>query len=196
MLTFTLNGMIAIFTALSYAELSSAIPRAGGAYNYARVAFGPGISFLGGWMEWFASTVAGSLYAVTFSIYTIRYLEVLGLLSWVPFSTPVNEKIMTLIVACFFLYINYRGASETGKIGAFFTLGQTIFLLLIGAVGIFVALRDPVRFQNFRPFMPFGWSKLLITMGFTYVAFEGYEVIAQTGDEAIDPKQNLPKAML
>lgn len=195
-LTFTLNGVIALCTALSYAELSSAIPRAGGAYNYARIAFGSGISFLGGWMEWFASTVAGSLYALTFSIYTVRYLQLLGLLNWVPLSTPLQEKAMTIIVAIFFLYINYRGASETGKVGGIITLGQTFSLLLIGAIGIFVAIKDPVRFQNFKPFLPYGWTKLLITMGFTYVAFEGYEVIAQTGDEAIDPKRNIPKAML
>ncbi len=195
-LTFALNGVIAMFTALSYAELSSAIPRAGGAYNYARLGFGRGTSFIAGWLEWFASTVAGSLYAVTFAIYIVRYLEVLGLLNWTLLPTQVNEKILSIIIACFFLYINYRGASETGKIGAFFTLGQTVFLLFIGIVGIFVALKDPFRFQNFNPFLPYGWSKLLITMGFTYVAFEGYEVIAQTGDEAIDPQKNLPKAML
>ncbi len=195
-LTFTLNGVLAIFTALSYAELSSAIPHAGGAYNYARVGFGRGTSFLAGWMEWFASTIAGSLYAVTFSIYTVRYLQVLGALKWIPLSIPVMEKAVTIIIALFFLYINYRGASETGKVGAFFTLGQTLFMFLIGIIGIIVAIKDPVRFTNFKPFLPYGWSKLLITMGFTYVAFEGYEVIAQTGDEAIDPKSNLPKAML
>ena len=44
--------------------------------------------------------------------------------------------------------------------------------------------------------MPNGWDKLLITMGFTYVAFEGFEVIAQAGDETIDPRRNLPKAMI
>ena len=50
-LTFAFNGMIALFTAMSYAELSSAIPKAGGAYNFARIAFGRGTSFLAGWME-------------------------------------------------------------------------------------------------------------------------------------------------
>jgi amino acid transporter/nucleotide-binding universal stress UspA family protein len=195
-LTFLLNGIIAIMTAASYAELSSAIPHAGGAYNYARIGFGRGPSFLAGWMEWYASSVAGSLYAVTFSIYTVRYLEVLGVLSWVPFSTPVTERIMAVIVAAFFIFINYRGASETGKIGAMFTLGQTLFLLVIGAIGIIVAVKDPSRLQNFQPFLPKGWAKLLITMGFTYVAFEGYEVIAQAGDETIEPRKNLPKAML
>ena len=128
LLTFTLNGVIALFTALSYAELSSAIPRAGGAYNFARLAFGRGPSFIAGWMEWFASSVAGSLYAVTFAIYTVRYLQALQLLNWVPFSTYITEKEVALIIAGFFLYINYRGASEAGKVGAFFTLGQTLFL--------------------------------------------------------------------
>ena len=196
LLTFGFNGVIAIFTAMSYAELSSAIPRAGGAYNFARLAFGRGPSFIAGWMEWFASSVAGSLYAVTFAIYTVRYFQGLKLLDWLPLSTYFTEKIVALLIASFFLYINYRGASETGKIGAFFTLGQTLFLIFIGLVGVIVTITDPSRLQNIDPFLPHGWTKLLVTMGFTYVAFEGYEVIAQAGDETIDPKRNLPKAMI
>lgn len=196
LLTFLLNGLIAMFTAASYAELSSAVPHAGGAYNYARIGFGRGTSFIAGWMEWYASSVAGSLYAVTFAIYTVRYLDVLGVLSWVPFPMVVTEKIMAVFVASFFIFINYRGVSETGKIGAMFTLGQTLFLVVIGVIGVFVVIKDPSRLQNFQPFLPNGWAKLLITMGFTYVAFEGYEVIAQAGDETIEPRKNLPKAML
>jgi len=196
LLTFALNGVIAIFTALSYAELSSAIPRAGGAYNFSRLAFGRGPSFIAGWMEWFASSVAGSLYAVTFAIYTVRYFEGLKLLNWIPFTTYTLEKIVALIVASFFIYINYRGVSETGKVGAIFTLGQTLFLVFIGVVGIVITIIDPSRLQNITPFLPHGWSKLLIAMGFTYVAFEGYEVIAQAGDETIEPQKNLPKAMI
>ncbi|MGD2086341.1 MAG: amino acid permease [Candidatus Aminicenantes bacterium] len=196
LLTFLLNGLLAMFTAASYAELSSAVPHAGGAYNYARIGFGRGPSFTAGWMEWYASSVAGSLYAVTFAIYTVRYLSVLGVLSWVPFPLVVTEKIMAVLVAGFFIFINYRGASETGKIGAMFTLGQTLFLVVIGIIGVFVVIKDPSRLQNFQPFLPKGWAKLLITMGFTYVAFEGYEVIAQAGDETIEPRKNLPKAML
>jgi amino acid transporter/nucleotide-binding universal stress UspA family protein len=147
-------------------------------------------------MEWFASSVAGSLYAVTFAIYTVRYFSGLKLLDWVPFSPYLTEKIVAFLVALFFLYINYRGASETGKLGAFFTLGQTLFLVFIGVIGLIVVAGDPSRLKNIDPFLPYGWSKLLIAMGFTYVAFEGYEVIAQAGDETIDPKRNLPKAMI
>lgn len=195
-LTFALNGVIGLFTAMAYAELSSAIPRAGGAYNFARIGFGRGTSFVAGWMEWFASSVAGSMYALTLAIYTLRYLEQLGLLGWAGDHIQLATKAVAVIAALFFLYINYRGVSTTGKIGAFFTLGQMAFLALIGLVGILVVTREPSRLHNFEPFLPFGWSRLLVTMGFTYVAFEGFEVIAQAGDETIDPKRNLPKAML
>jgi len=195
-LTFALNGLIAIFTAMAYAELSSAIPRAGGAYNFARIGFGRSTSFVAGWMEWFASSVAGSAYAITFAIYVTRYLIVLGLLNLPGTQLIIVEKATAVLIACLFIYINYRGASETGRIGAIITLGQTLFLIMIGVVGFIVVSKDPARLQNFTPFMPNGWGKLLVTMGFTYVAFEGYEVIAQAGDEAIDPKKNLPKAMI
>jgi amino acid transporter/nucleotide-binding universal stress UspA family protein len=195
-LTFALNAVIALFTAMSYAELSSAVPRAGGAYNFARIAFGRGTSFLAGWMEWFASSVAGSLYAVTFALYTVHYLTQLGIIGFTGIQFLIAEKAVAVLVAVFFLYINYRGASETGAMGAFFTLGQTATLGFIALVGIATAIADPVRLANFKPFLPNGWDKLLITMGFTYVAFEGFEVIAQAGDEAIEPRRNLPKAML
>lgn len=214
-LTFALNGVIAIFTAMSYAELSSAIPRAGGAFNFARIAFGRGTSFIAGWMEWFASSVAGSAYAITFSIYIWRYLEALGLIApsraippaWAllqfnglmsPWVADIDLliKITAVLIVAFFIYINYWGASKTGAIGAIMTLGQTLFLIVIGVIGVIVVTQDPSRLQNFKPFLPHGWGVLLVTMGFTYVAFEGYEVIAQTGDEAIEPRKNLPKAML
>jgi len=195
-LSFALNGLIALFTAMSFAELSSAIPRAGGAYNFARVGFGRGTSFVAGWMEWFASSVAGSLYAVVFATYTLHFLGELGLLGWLPFPLVYAKRGVAFAVACFFVYINYRGASETGKVGALFTIGQMVFVVGIAVVGIIVAVAEPSRLANFQPFMPRGWTRLLVTMGFIYVAFEGFEVIAQAGDETIDPKRNIPKAMI
>ena len=195
-LTFSLNGVVALFTAMSYAELSSAIPRAGGAYNFARMAFGRGTSFVTGWIEWFASSVAGALYAVTFAIYTVHYLSQLGLIQMTGLNFSMLEKLVAVLIGSIFIYINYRGVSQTGTVGVLLTLGQTLTLAFIALVGIIVALCHPERLANFQPFLPQGWTKLLVTMGFTYVAFEGFEVIAQTGDEAIEPRRNLPKAML
>jgi len=81
--------------------------------------------------------------------------------------------------------------------GVFITIGQTATLALVAFLGIGVAIGDPTRFKNFSPFLSdSGWMGILPTMGFVYVAFEGFEVIAQAGDETIDPKRNLPKAMM
>ncbi len=198
-LTFALNGLIAIFTAMSYAELSSAIPRAGGAYNFARLAFGRQSSFVAGWMEWFASSVAGSLYAVCFATYSVRFFSGLELVPMTEGRQGLVVKMVAVCVAGLFIYVNYRGASTTGNIGAIVTLGQTLVLVFIGAAGLWVVFHDPERLSHFKPFLNNqhgGWAALLVTMGFTSVAFEGYEVIAQAGDETVEPRQNIPKAML
>ncbi|MBT3199618.1 MAG: amino acid permease [Phycisphaerales bacterium] len=199
LLTFALNGVIAVFTAMSFAELSSAIPRAGGAYNFARIGFGRGASFVAGWMEWFASSLAGAFYAIVFARATVDFvvqfilnMETSGLVA------SITVKVVALAAAGVFIYINYRGSSETGKIGAIFTVAQMLFVLSIGIVGLIVAIVNPERMENFQPFLGTdgNWWGLLGTMGVIYVAFEGFEVIAQAGDETIDPKRNIPKAML
>jgi len=197
LVAFALNGLIALFSAMSFAELSSAIPRAGGAYNFARIGFGRGPSFLTGWMEWLASSAAGGFYAVTFARYTVGFFAGLGLLEWLPLPLGAFEKVVALAAAGLFIFINYRGSSETGKVGALFTVGQMLFVVAVGVVGIAVAVAQPDRLANFKPFIhPDGWWKLLGVMGVIYVAFEGFEVIAQAGDETIEPRRNVPKAML
>jgi len=200
LMAFALNGVVAVFTAMSFAELSSAIPRAGGAYNFARIAFGRGPSFLAGWMEWFASAVAGSLYAVVFALYTLRYvLNGVAGMGLTDHQLLIGTKILAPLTALAFVYINYRGASETGRVGALFTLGQMAFMGLIAVAGIVVAVAQPDRLANFHPFIKHkdnNWAMMLTAMGMIYVAFEGFEVIAQAGDETIDPKRNIPKAML
>jgi amino acid transporter/nucleotide-binding universal stress UspA family protein len=196
LLVFGLNGLVAVFTAMSFAELSSAIPRAGGAYNFARIAFGRPASFLAGWMEWFASSLAGAFYAIVFASYALDFLNQMLALGLTDHQVDLYAKPIALAAALVFIYINYRGSSETGKIGALFTIGQMTFVLGIALVGVVIALFRPERIENFQPFMPRGWFRLMGAMGVIYVAFEGFEVIAQAGDETIEPRKNIPKAML
>ena len=196
-LTFALNGLIALFSAMSFAELASAIPRAGGAYNFARIGFGRPASFIAGWMEWLAASAAGGFYAIVLAHYTLDFFHAMEWLEWLPVTLAVAERIFGVSMALLFVYINYRGSSETGKVGALFTIGQMIFVVGIGLVGLVTFLFDPGRIENFTPFIhEDGWWKVLGAMGLIYVAFEGFEVIAQAGDETIDPRKNIPKAIL
>ena len=63
-------------------------------------------------------------------------------------------------------------------------------------LGIAVAFVDPDRLVNFSPLIKNGAVGIMIAMGFTYVGFEGFEVIGHAGEEAINPRKNIPKAIL
>ena len=120
---------------MSYAELSSAIPKAGGAYNYVREGFGGFTGFLAGWMGWFASSSAGSLYSITFATYTLHFLNGFRIFSGIDLEGYLFVKLVAVIAALVFIYINYRGASETGTAGSLMAMGQTMTLALVAIAG-------------------------------------------------------------
>jgi amino acid transporter/nucleotide-binding universal stress UspA family protein len=195
LMAFALNGLLAFLSVMTYAELSSAIPRAGAGYSYVQESIGGFTGFFCGWISWFAHAVAGSLYAITLSQYTLHFLLNFETFHWLKLNLPVYEKSFAVLMALLFIYINYRGASETGTAGAIMAIGQTIALAIIGVLGILVAIKNPGRLANFDPFLPGGWGKVLVVMGFSLVGYEGYEVIANTAEEAVDAKKNVPKGI-
>jgi amino acid permease len=66
---FALNGLIAVITALSFAELSCAFPQSGGTYTFAKKVLSVEAAFAVGWVVWFASIVAAVLYALGFGYF-------------------------------------------------------------------------------------------------------------------------------
>jgi len=196
LMAFALNGLIAIFTAMAFAELCSAMPEAGGAYAQVKKAFGGFTGFISGWMNWFALSVAGSLYAITFSKYTIHLMQTFEFFNALGLNIMIAEKILAVVIALVFIFINYKGVEDTGKSSTVIALGQTFTLGIIGVLGILVALKDPSRLTTFTPFSEGGAVGILLAMGFTYVGFEGFEVIGHAGEEAINPRKNIPKAIL
>jgi APA family basic amino acid/polyamine antiporter len=195
LMAFALNGLLAFLSVMTYAELGSAIPHAGAGYSYVQKSIGGFTGFFSGWISWFAHAVAGSLYAITFAKYTLHFLGRVAVLSWLDPNLPLYEKGLAALTAILFIAINYRGASETGNAGAVMAVGQTIVLGIIGLAGVYVAIRAPSRLENFAPFLPGGWGKVLVVMGFSLVGYEGYEVIANTAEEVVDAQKNVPRGI-
>jgi basic amino acid/polyamine antiporter, APA family len=197
-IAFIINAVITIFTAMAYAELGSAMPEAGGGYLWVREGLPRPNAFISGWMAWFAHIVAGSLYAVGFGAFLYYLLgpNVIGILSDQPLLgiIPVDKLIAVGAVAAF-SYINIRGTSETGKTGTIVTIVQlgTIFAL-IGA-GFWTMYNSPNWTANFADFAPMGMAGVVAAMGLTFIQFEGYEIIVQTGEEVKNPKKNIPRAI-
>jgi basic amino acid/polyamine antiporter, APA family len=197
-LAFVINAIITLFTAMAYAELGSAMPEAGGGYLWIREGLPRPNAFISGWMAWFAHIIAGSLYAVGFGAF-MHYLlgpNVAGILSDQPLLGVFPfDKMIAVGSIIAFTYINIKGTSETGKTGSIVTIVQlgTIFAL-IGA-GIWSIHNNPNWTANFDNFMPTGIAGLVAAMGLTFIAFEGYEIIVQTGEEVKNPKRNIPRAI-
>lgn len=191
MVVFVINGIITLFTALVYAELGSAIPEAGGGYQWIREGMPRPNAFISGWMGWFAHMIAGSLYAVAFGSFLGHFLKILGL---VQFSGL--DKIIAILSIILFTYINVKGTSETGKIGNAVTFSQIAIVAVLIIAGLFSTFFVPHDWaSNFRDFIPKGGIGLILAMGITFIAFEGYEIIVQTGEEVKNPKKNIPKAI-
>ena len=194
-IAFLLNGVITLFTALVYAELGSALPATGGGYKWVREGLPRPNSYLSGWMAWFAHTIAGSLYAVAFGTFLghlLKSAEIIDNASGLPL-----EKIFAAIAIMIFAFVNVRGSSHTGKVGSAITFSQLAIIgILIIAALVAMAFLNPNWPNNYQDFFPNGTMGLVLAMGLTFIAFEGYEIIAQAGDEIKKPKKNIPKAIL
>ena len=197
-LAFIINALITLFTAMAYAELGSAMPEAGGGYLWIREGLPRPNAFISGWMAWFAHIVAGSLYAVGFGSFLSYFLgpEVLGiftesaLFGLIPF-----DKLIAVGAVVAFSYINIKGTSETGKTGTIVTIVQLGTIAAIIVFGFLAVSAKPDWEANFSEFMPMGIAGLVAAMGLTFIAFEGYEIIVQTGEEVKNPKKNIPRAI-
>jgi amino acid transporter/nucleotide-binding universal stress UspA family protein len=194
-LAFFLNGLVTSLTAMSYAELGSAYPGAGGGYTWIKEALGGTLGFLSGWMSWFAQAVAGSLYGLAFGRFMAEVFERLGY-PFLGLSLEQTAMVFMSLIIVIFTIINYRGASETAAVGNTLTVTKIIILGLLVIFGSIAMAHTEAWHSRFTVgFLPNGIMGVFIAMGFTFIAFEGYEIIAQSGEEVIDPIRNIPRAI-
>jgi basic amino acid/polyamine antiporter, APA family len=193
---FIINAIITLFTAMGYAELGSAIPEAGGGYLWVREGLPRPNAFISGWMAWFAHIVAGSLYAVGFGSFLFSLLKMINILGDHPlFGIIPFDKLIAVASIAAFTYINVKGVSETGKVGTIVTIVQLGTIAALIGAGFWTMHDHPNWRGNFVDFMPNGIGGIVAAMGLTFIAFEGYEIIVQTGEEVKNPKKNIPRAI-
>lgn len=196
LVAFALNGVIATLIAMVYAELGSAIPEAGGGYIWARIGLGETQGFFSGWMSWFAAAVAGSLYALGFGAYFVAFLNNLGVKIAIEHILLI-EKIIAVTAIILFLIINQYGSSVMGRAETWISGAKVLILAFFILTGLLIMTSNPAQTStNFSDFFPRGFFSVFTAMGFTFIAFEGYEVVCQTGEEIYDPKTSIPKSVI
>jgi APA family basic amino acid/polyamine antiporter len=189
-LVFLLAGLQSLPNSLSYAELASSFPVAGGGYAYISKATTGILPFSVGWVSWFSSMVYAALSAVG-AAYSLQI--------FLP-SLPVPLTAGALIVI--FVVISLRGSQEAGRT-------QVIlagFLLTSLAVFVILGLVLPGGFTWAKFYRDGGFfihegtlsnmAKIFQAITLVNVLFVGYEVIATTAEEAKNPGRNIPIAVV
>jgi amino acid transporter/nucleotide-binding universal stress UspA family protein len=201
LLSFALNGLVTLLTALCYAELASVYPKSGGGYSYISKAFPGPAGFAAGWMLWFCYIIACALYALGFGSYFWEFIQsYFAPLANFVFALAGHQApalMMTALVSVTFILVNMRGTAFTGNVENIFTMAKIVIL----AVFILYGLRQILQIPNeavasFKPFMPRGFAGVVIAMGLTFIAFEGYDLIATVAEEIKAPEKTIPRATL
>lgn len=195
-LAFGLNGIIAFLTALSFAEVSARFPLSGGTYVFAKKVLSLDTAFVVGWIVWFASITASALYAVGFASFARLGVEGLiqaGLEKNVTLAQPMVVSAAIGAIAVYTIILLYRRDSS----GHWINILKVLVFGIIIVGGILYAFKQPAaRLSHaLHPFFPFGGIGLVQAMGFSFIALQGFDLIAAVAGEIREPERTVPKAM-
>lgn len=199
-LAFALNGVVALLTVFSFSELASRFPESGGTYAYARRVLTVEAAFGIGWVVWFASVVAAVLYALGFAVFLVPLLN-LGLgLAGLPAPEWLDSRfghVVTALLALGLYTLSLMRTQAGG--GQWATVGKLVVfgIVLLGggwAAAAGIGAGEPLG-ARFRPFFSEGATGLFQAMGYTFIALQGFDLVAAVGGEVRNPTRNVPRAM-
>lgn len=194
-ISFMISGFVAALAALSYAELSAAIPVAGSSYAYTYASMGEFAAWLIGWSLILEYLFAAVAVAVGWSAYFNDFLKDIniilpGAITQSPFSGGVVNLpavLITIIVAI----IAYRGAKDSAVTAKIVVGIKLAVVLLFIAVGVF-----KIHTANWVPFMPFGFSGIVHGASIVFFAYLGFDAISTAAEEVRNPQKDLPRGVI
>jgi APA family basic amino acid/polyamine antiporter len=176
-MAFIIGAIIATFTGLSYAELSSRFSHAGAEYVYVQNSFGITSAWLVGWLLIAGNIIGGATVALGFS----NYFSAL-------FHTPVIPIAIVMLLICGAILA--LGIKETASITILFTLIEAIGLFII----IFIGLQ---KFGDVDYLQLTNGIKGLVEGGvLIFFSYIGFQSITRLAEETKQPEKNIPKAII
>lgn len=179
-LSFILAAFSAVFTGLSYAELSAMYPKAAAEYVFVKNAFKSNfVAFIVGWLTLFVAIISASAIALGFGGYFTTL-----------YGIPIVTAAILAIIGLSFL--NYFGIRESSSLNILFTIIEASGLALVIWLGLVVF--GDVKIDYFD--MPFGFSGVFSAFTLVFFAYIGFENIANIAEEIKNPRKVLPRAII
>lgn len=185
---YLISGLFIMPALFSIAEISTALPRSGGAYFFLDRSLGPMMGTIGG---------LGTYFALMFK----TAFAIIGIGAYASIFWEVPVKTIAVMATVFFMVLNLLGAKKSSGLQNFFV---TFLLVVLGAFifdglyNIFFTgvIERPEANENFRPFFTQGFEGIIVTAGFVFVSYLGLTQIASVAEEIKDPERNIPLGML
>jgi len=204
LLCWLFGGLFALCGAFCFGELGARFPRAGGEYVFLRESFGRPLAFLSGWISLFVGFSAPIAAAsIAFSSYFLQAFDLPkgGEFVFSPFGVPLITlswfNLIALLVIGLFTLVHYHGL----RVGTKVQNGLTIFKITL-IIGFLVAgfLFGNGSMQHFHSeqslFAAFSSEKFAVSLIFVSFAYSGWNAAAYLGGEIVNPRQNIPYALL
>lgn len=192
MLAWVLGGLYALMGAVALAELAAMIPRAGGFRVYAQRAYGEGVGFAIGWVDWLC-TVAALAYT---SITVVAFIGIL----WPPITG--NPRAAAIAVFAVFTGIHWVGLRMGSSLTAIISTAiGLLFAVLI--VGCFLAapadpsVLPPATTPGLPPLLSMAMLFAVVpAMRAVLTAYDGWYGPIYMAEESTDPAHALPRAII
>ena len=185
-LAYLLAGLLVLPAMFSKAELSTAMPRAGGTYYFLDRSLGPLMGTVGGLGIWVSLVLKSAFALIGIGAYLGLFVDL-----------PMRPVAVALTVA--FTAFNVVGAKQTTglqRVLVYVLLTVLAFFVVQGLLEVVGRGLGPVIDSQFRPFMPFGAEGLVATTGLVFVSYAGLTKVASVAEEVTDPDRNIPRGML
>ena len=186
-LAYFLAGLLIMPSMFSVAEISTALPRSGGAYFFLDRSLGPLMGTIGGIGTYIALLLKTAFALVGIGAY--------GAIFW---KIPIKET--AIIFTIVFAVLNIFGARKSSGIQKLFVVGLLVVLTAFIADGfwnVFAGDNPSIAFDDtiFTPFFTGGLNGLIFTTGFVFVSYLGLTQIASVAEEIKNPERNIPLGM-
>lgn len=177
---FAFGAVLATFTGLSYAELSSMFNKSSGEYIYAKEAFTDQVGFLVAWFIILTGTIGAAAVSLGFAGYFLSLFESL--------TIPLIAVATLVIVG--FSVVNFWGIKQAAWLNIIFTLLEAGGLVLIILLGI-------PKFGSVNYFeSPGGFPAVFSAAALIFFAYIGFESIVKMSEETKKPQKTIPQALL
>ena len=185
-LVWVLGGVLALFGALTLAELAALFPRSGGVFAYLEEGFGPLPAFLFGWSQ-LAVIRAAALGAIStiFAEYLSYFLPL----------TPTQVHWVAAALIAFVGLINWIGVQKAAAVTTFATVVKYSALIML----VVLAFTSPTgSLRNFSPAWTgaLSFSALATALVPVMWAYDGLADISFMSGEIKDPARTLPRALI